>query len=184
MSEGPGLAAKVGLIHDALDRSGIPHAIGGALALAYYGEPRVTVDVDVNLFIGADGFDEVAAILAAIGVNAEADPQEVERDGQVRLWWGENPVDLFFEYDSFHRAMGEQARVVPFGDGTIPILAPEHLIVCKAAFDRTKDWLDIEQMVIAVPGLDRTAVDRWLVHVIGPDDERISRFEQLWIEYR
>jgi hypothetical protein len=184
MSGGPGLAAKVGLIHDALDRAGIPHAIGGALALAYYGEPRVTIDVDVNLFIGTDEFDEVAAILSAIGVNAEAEPQEVERDGQVRLWWGENPVDLFFEYDSFHRAMGEHTRVVPFGDGTIPILAPEHLIVCKAAFDRPKDWLDIEQMVIAVPELDRMEVDGWLVHVIGPDDERIGRFDGLWHEYR
>lgn len=184
MSAGPGLAAKVELIHDALDRSGIPHAIGGALALAYYGEPRVTVDVDINLFIGADGFGEVAGILGSIGVSTEADPQEVERDGQVRLWWGENPVDLFFEYDSFHRSMGEHTRTVPFGDGTIPILAPEHLIVCKSAFDRTKDWLDIEQMVIAVPDLDRSEIDRWLDHVIGPGDERIGRFSRLWDEYR
>jgi hypothetical protein len=180
----PGLAAKVELIHDALDRSGIPHAIGGALALAYYGEPRVTVDVDVNLFIGADEFGEVASILGSIGVNTEADPQEVERDGQVRLWWDENPIDLFFAYDSFHRSMGENARVVPFGDGTLPILAPEHLIVCKSAFDRTKDWLDIEQMVIAVPDLDRSGIDRWLDHVLGPGDERIDRFSRLWDEYR
>jgi hypothetical protein len=184
MNTEPGLAAKVERIHDALDRSGIPHAIGGALALAYYGEPRVTVDVDVNLFIGADEFDEVAAILGAIGVSAEADRQEVERDGQVRLWWGENPVDLFFEYDPFHEAMGEHARTVPFGEGSIPILAPEHLIVCKAAFDRTKDWLDIEQMVVAVPGLDRQEIERWLVHTIGSGDERIDRFAQLWEECR
>jgi len=184
MSSEPGLAGKVALIHDALDRVKIAHAIGGALALAYYGEPRVTVDVDVNLFIAVDGFPEVARILTAIGVNAEADPQQVERDGQVRLWWGDNPVDLFFKYDSFHQAMGEQTRIVPFGDGTIPILAPEHLIVCKATFDRTKDWLDIEQMVVAVPDLNQREVDKWLRHVIGPDDERIARFDRLWNEYR
>jgi hypothetical protein len=184
MSVEPGLAAKVERIHDALDRSGIPHAVGGALALAYYGEPRVTVDVDLNLFVGADEFDEVAGILGAIGVDAGAVGQEVERNGQVRLWWGENPVDLFFEYDSFHRAMGEQVRTVPFGDGTIPILAPEHLVVCKAAFDRTKDWLDIEQIVVAVSGLDRREIERWLIHLIGPGDARIARFEQLWNQYR
>jgi hypothetical protein len=80
--------------------------------------------------------------------------------------------------------MGENARVVPFGDGTLPILAPEHLIVCKSAFDRTKDWLDIEQMVIAVPDLDRSGIDRWLDHVLGPGDERIDRFSRLWDEYR
>ena len=44
---------------------------------------------------------------------------------------------------------------MPFADDTVPILAPEHLAVCKAMFDRPKDWMDIEQMLIA----DRCRID-------------------------
>lgn len=180
MSEEPSLADKVIRLHDALDRSGIPHAIGGALALAYYGEPRVTNDVDINVFVPPEEFQEIAGLLAPLGVDVDAELRQVERDGQVRLWWGTNPVDLFFEYDPFHGTMGEHSRTVPFGEATIPILAPEHLIVCKAAFDRTKDWLDIEQMVIAVPGLNRTEITFWLERIVGCDDDRFKRFEEIW----
>ncbi len=31
----------------------VPHTFGGTLALAYYAEPRATIDIDVNLFVPA-----------------------------------------------------------------------------------------------------------------------------------
>ena len=34
---------------DTLADEGIPYAVGGALALAYYAAPRATVDVDINV---------------------------------------------------------------------------------------------------------------------------------------
>ena len=49
----------------------IPHAFGGALALAYYAEPRATVDIDLNLFVPADRYAEVAAPLLRLGVLAD-----------------------------------------------------------------------------------------------------------------
>ena len=45
------LAQRVEAIDAAL--SELPHAFGGALALAYYAEPRSTIDIDVNVFIPA-----------------------------------------------------------------------------------------------------------------------------------
>jgi hypothetical protein len=36
-------------IDEALRSFGVNHAFGGALALAYYAEPRGTVDIDVNV---------------------------------------------------------------------------------------------------------------------------------------
>ncbi len=43
------LAKRVLAIDHAL--SSIPHAFGGALALAYYAEPRATIDIDLNVFV-------------------------------------------------------------------------------------------------------------------------------------
>ena len=42
----------------------IPHAIGGALALAYYAEPRATIDIDLNVFVPPERWEEVVGALA------------------------------------------------------------------------------------------------------------------------
>ena len=172
----PSLPGKVTAIHGALRSAKIPHAIGGALALAYYAEPRATIDVDVNVFVSPERWQDVVEALAALGVDAgKLDPDALRRDGQCRLWWGDNPVDLFFANAEIHEAMRKGVRRAPFAEGTIPILAPEHLAVCKAMFDRPKDWLDIEQMLVATSPLDLEEIKGWLERMVGKDDPRMGR---------
>ncbi|HEY5286942.1 MAG TPA: nucleotidyl transferase AbiEii/AbiGii toxin family protein [Solirubrobacteraceae bacterium] len=176
MSE-PSLPEKVLAIDRRLTRAKVAHAFGGALALAYYAEPRATIDIDINLFVPASSYPEIERELAAIGVGDGADPALVERDGQCRLRWADTPVDLFFAYDELHDAMRSAVRRQPFGESMIPVLAPEHLLVCKAIFNRPKDWLDIEQMLLCVEELDTDAVRAWLARIVGADDPRAERFE-------
>lgn len=93
--------------------------------------------------------------------------------------WGRTPVDLFFAYEEIHEAMRRAVRSVPFGADRIPILAPEHLAVCKAFFDRPKDWIDLEQMLVAAPELDVAEVVGWLERMLGAADPRCGRFAAL-----
>lgn len=169
------LAERVLLLDAALAQ--FPHAFGGALALAYYAEPRATMDIDLNLFVPSAAFDDVAAVLVAIGVKA-SDAEigvRARRDGQVRVWWEETPLDLFFAYDAFHLAAAGAVRRVDFGAGDIPILAVEHLIVCKVVFDRPKDWVDIDAVVVDGTDVDVAEVLRWVGRVVGDDDPRYDR---------
>ena len=175
----PPLAEKVIALHRRLEAARIPHAIGGALALAYYAEPRATVDVDINVFVSTDRWPDVSAALAEIGVDVSADASALERDGQVRLWWGRNAVDLFFSYDEFHEEMPRKSLRVPFGDTTVQVLSPEHLAVCKAMFDRTKDWLDIEQILVATEPIDLEEIEAQLTRMIGPSDPRIAKLMEI-----
>jgi len=176
----PSLPEKVLVIHEALGDAKIPHALGGALALAYYADPRATIDIDLNVFVPTERWRDVIDAVGALGVDSsKLDPVALERDGQCRLWWGNNAIDLFFAYDRIHDEMRKQARRVPFAGTKIPILAPEHLAVCKAMFDRRKDWLDIEQMLIAGDELDVAEIERWLALMAGEDDRRIRRFREL-----
>jgi nucleotidyltransferase AbiEii toxin of type IV toxin-antitoxin system len=178
--EEPSLPDKVIAIHEALQAAKIPHAVGGALALAYYATPRATIDIDLNVFVPSESWQDVIETLEPLGVaTAELDSVALERDGQCRLWWGDNPIDLFFSYDPIHAEMRKEARRVPFGEITLPILAPEHLAVCKAMFDRRKDWLDIEQMLLADDGLDASAVEEWLERMVGKRDPRMKRLAEL-----
>jgi hypothetical protein len=176
----PSLPDKVISIDARLVAAKIPHAFGGALALAYYAEPRATIDIDVNVFVSPDRWSAVSDALSPLGAGmAEVDLAALEREGQCRVWWGRTPLDLFFSYGEIHDAMASETRRVPFGDATVPILGPEHLAVCKAMFDRPKDWLDIEQMLLAADGLDVAEIEQWLTRMVGEKDSRLERFEEL-----
>jgi hypothetical protein len=176
----PSLPEKVIAVHEALRMAKVPHAIGGALALAYYAEPRATIDIDLNLFVHAERWEEVFDTLGPLGIDTSGtDTEALLRDGQCRLWWGENPVDLFFAYDPIHEEMRKAARRYPFADETLPFLSPVHLAVCKAMFDRPKDWLDIEQMLIANDDLELTDIEKWVVRMVGRDDLRLQRLQEL-----
>jgi hypothetical protein len=178
MSE-PSLPEKIVAIHDQLERAGMAHAFGGALALAYYAEPRATDDIDINIFLAPAACAAVGEALAPLGVHGDLDPAQVERDGQCRLWWGRTPLDLFFAYDAIHEAMQRDARVAPFGGDRLPILAPEHLLVCKIIFDRPKDWLDLEQVLVCVEDLDTQEIRTWLARIVGVEDPRVQRFDRV-----
>ena len=176
----PSLPEKVVAVHEALSEAKIPHAIGGALALAYYAEPRATIDIDVNVFVPPDRWKDVVGALAPIGVDAGGlDTAVLLRDGQCRLWWDQNPIDLFFSSVPMHERMPKQARRLPFGEATLPFVAPEHLAVFKAIFDRPKDWIDIEQMILATDELDIAEVERWLEQMIGAADPRLRHLREL-----
>lgn len=175
----PSLSEKVLLIEATMQSARIPHAFGGAIALAYYATPRATIDIDVNVFVESERADEVLSALARLGAEAPTDSERVRlnRDGQARIRWGATPVDLFFSYDAFHDACMERRRAFPFGEGeTIHVLAAEDLVVFKAIFDRDKDWRDITELFFAVGDeLDADWIERWLERIVGREDERYRR---------
>jgi hypothetical protein len=152
---------KVQALHHGLEKGGVPHAFGGALALAYYTKPRETVDIDVNVFVPTDCWSEVREALAPLGIEVEVDEGELEREGQVKLEWNENPVHLFFSCDRLHKEMERRVRIVPFAGGTIPLVAPEHLVIRKTILNRRKDRRDIEQILASTP-IDMDEVEDWV----------------------
>ena len=173
------LAERVVALHRALARRGIPHAFGGAVALAYCTlDPRGTSDIDLNLFVPAA---DAATGLAALPDEVERPPgteDVIARDGQVRLWWDETPLDLFFNYAPVHDEAARHRRTVPFADTRIPVLGPVELAVFKVMFARTRDWADIEAMAER-EALDFGAVRAGLRRLPGPrDPTRLNAIER------
>ena len=173
------LPERIVAIHRSLSKAGIPHAFGGAIALAYATlDPRGTSDVDVNIFAPASAPERALAALPD-GIEQPAGTAEVvAREGQVRLWWEETPIDLFFDYVPLHDEAARHRRTVPFEDEQIPILGPVELAVFKAMFDRTRDWADLEAMLDAGT-LDMPAVRSAVVSLVEPDDHRLARLDSL-----
>lgn len=184
---GPSLSEKVLRLEAGFRQRRLPHAFGGALALAYYATPRATVDIDVNVFVAVARAGEVLDLLETLGgVPLRADQRrQLQRDEQTRVDWGATPVDLFFSYDALHESCLERRQRVPFGEGeSIHVLAAEDLLVFKALFDRDKDWRDIEELVYAMAeALDAAYAKHWLERIAGREDARYRRLGELLERY-
>ena len=173
------LLAKLVALHKTLVAADLPHAFGGALALAWCTEAaRATIDIDVNLFVDAELADEVfGALPSAVGTPAKA-LAELKRDTQIRLWWDTTPVDIFLNSTPFHEEVSQRVRWETLAGCHLPFLCCNDLAVFKAFFNRTKDWADIEEMHSAGT-LDRRFVISVLSEYLGADDERVAQLQAL-----
>ena len=172
-------------VHRLLEAAGVPHAIGGALALAYHvGEARATRDIDLN--VGADP-DHAAALFALLPGDVPWDAGDVEMvrtTGQVRLWWphpdGQPPIplDLFFPQSPLHVLVNQRSERVAMLADVVPILCATDLMVFKMLFDRRKDWADIEEL-LRFGKVDVAEARRWLTDVVGPDDPRQQKLDDV-----
>ncbi len=173
------LVERIAALHRALDAAGVPHAFGGALALAWCTErARGTIDIDVNIFVA---HEQAATVLGALPSQVritKANRADIARDGQTRLWWDTTPVDVFFNTTEFHDAAARRAHRQHFAGTRMPFLSCRDLAVFKAFFNRTKDWADLEEM-LAARVLDVDTVLGTLVRYLGGDDERVARLRAL-----
>jgi len=175
-----GLADKIVELHLKLDTADLTHAFGGAIALAYCtGEPRATIDIDVNVFVGTDHIDDLAAALEPEIVLAGPDAERLVRDGQTRLWWDTTPVDVFLSNHPFHDEAETRVRTVPFaGVADLPVLDCADLAVFKAFFARPKDVLDVATMA-AANTVDVDHLRAQVAHLMGSHEERMAFFAKV-----
>ncbi len=174
-----GLPDKIIAIHRALERAGIAHGFGGALALAWCTErARGTIDIDLNIFAEVDRAADALAALPSGVAWSDVDREAIEQEGQVRVWWDTTPVDIFMNTTEFHTQAARRAQWHDFGGVELPFLSCADVGVFKAFFNRTKDWADLEEMQ-AAGTLDLDRVVGVLVRYLGPDDARVERVRQL-----
>lgn len=173
------LAKRLLAIDAAFAAGGIRHAFGGAIALAYCtGEPRATIDLDINVFLPTEQANTALAALPPEVTVTERNRSDLARVGQTRAWWEDTPIDLFLNTHTFHDLAAARVRSVPFVGHSVPVLDCTTLAVFKVFFDRTKDWADLEAMSDAGQ-LDVTAVSALVASLLGPDDDRLARLAAL-----
>jgi hypothetical protein len=170
---------KILVIGAALEGQRLPYAFGGALALAFCTErARGTIDIDVNVFVAPDQAGRVMSSLCPPVSHSDEDPVVLERDGQIRLWWEQTPIDIFLDTTNFHLQAAQRRQIHDFGGRQIPFLGCSDLAVFKAFFNRTKDWADLEEM-IAIGALNVDQTLGVLVRYLGEDDHRLERLRSL-----
>jgi hypothetical protein len=166
------LVGLVGEMHEFLDRLEIAHAFGGALALAYYADPRGTMDIDVNIFVGFGSAESVVDAMGELQLQAETASSEWLPVAGIRLTRRSDgaTVDLFFSIDeTAYTEIRDRIQRFPFADRPdVPFLSAEDLVMFKISFNRAKDWVDIRNLVEHTPNLDINYIERQIISLRGP----------------
>ena len=181
------LDGKIVAIAAALEAASISHAFGGAIALAYYGTPRGTTDIDLNVFLDTDEAYALIKVFKTLGIK-KPDQQALDtlaEKGRLSVHWDHTPIDLFFAYDDFHFSCQKRIRRVPFSGTDIPILSPEDLIVFKVIYGRPKDFRDIREILLCMgQDLNPAYISSWLDRFIEGADRRMVNYREALEERR
>lgn len=164
------------------EAAGISYALGGALAYGIWGIPRATLDVDINLFVDDDQLVSVAEALASLGISA--DPAHLEHEsltkGMCVVRYGPYRIDLFTPSIPFSREAERTRRQIDIEGRQAYFLSAEALAVFKLLFFRPKDLVDLERLVeVQGPTLDVAYVRKELAAMMGEDDVRVRRWDEL-----
>lgn len=166
----------------AFEAHNISYAIGGALAYGLWGVPRATLDVDVNVFVEDNELDRLAHVLSTLGI--VADPKRLAGESAARgmavVHFGSYRIDLFTPSIPFAREAERTRRRVAIDGQEAYFLSAEALAVFKLLFFRAKDIVDLERL-LAVQGeaLDRDYIRSQIAAMMGDDDERVRRWDEL-----
>jgi len=133
------------------DREGIEYALCGGLAMAVYGLPRATLDID--LLIRIDALRSAKRAVEPLGFTLSAAPMEFH-EGRIRIYrlvkidpkTGEELVLDFLLVTPDTTKAWETRREVEWEGGTLKVVSPEGLILLKSFRRSGKDQDDIEHL--------------------------------------
>lgn len=167
---------------DALEKSSLDYAFGGAIALSAWAEPRATTDIDLNLWIDGDGLIPAIRSLEPAGVSVDASSArgQIESRGMFVGRIHGYRLDVFVPSIPFYAEALQRRRRLRILDRETWVLSPECLAVFKLLFFRAKDLVDLERMVmIQGAALDRSFVRRSVASMMGESDERMRAWDEI-----
>ena len=158
---------------DTLERLGIRYMVVGSLASMAYGEPRMTLDIDVVIDVSRGQLDELCAAFPAgeYYVSAEAAREALHRRGQFNVIHPEsgNKIDFMISGSGdWHREQLARRQRIPLLPDTHGYVArPEDVIIGKLLFfeegGSDKHLRDIASMFqTSGTEIDRAYIERWV----------------------
>lgn len=140
-----------------LDDLGLPNCLIGGIAVLRWGEPRLTVDADLSVFVGFGGEAKVAeAILSRLRPRIPDAVAFAARHRVVLAQVDTVAIDIALAAFPFERDLIDRATELEFRPGIrLRTCTAEDLLVLKAFANRPRDWQDIEGIVARQNMLDR-----------------------------
>lgn len=134
----------------------IPHAVVGGIAVAIYGRPRATEDVDLLIEMDEAQLESFHAYLTEHDVRLDLDAGRTAlREGRpfpAYDTWSIHWIDLRPAARPIDRISLERAVEVELAEEPVPVATPEDVILGKLHSQRNQDLLDARSIVLRKSG--------------------------------
>ncbi|MEO2036015.1 MAG: nucleotidyl transferase AbiEii/AbiGii toxin family protein [Planctomycetaceae bacterium] len=141
---------------------GYPFCVIGGLALQRWGEPRMTVDIDVTVL---SGFGNESVVVEQLLQNFSARIEDVvnfAQQNRIALLKTEEGIGLDVSLGALpfeERVMERSSDWIIPEYGTIRTCSAEDLVILKTFAARPQDWIDVQSVVMRHAGtLDRELI--------------------------
>jgi hypothetical protein len=175
-------AFVAGQLAEQLESRGQEYALGGAIALGYWGPPRGTVDVDLTIYLPPHQPSDCVLLLQDMGCDFAATEaiHSLRDHGFCRVSYAGMPVDVFLPIVPFYDSARARRKRVELAGRLVMTWDAESLTVFKMMFFRRKDLADVEA-ILRTQGaqLDRAWVRAQLAEIYGSRDPRLSAWDDL-----
>lgn len=166
---------------DLVQALGEQHFFYGALAVAAWGDPRNTRDVDGVIVAAADCADRLLAQAATSGFffDRERAERDLATSKFTRLYLGASHLDVFLGATPFDREACRRRKLVRILGRDVYVASPEDLVVYKIIAGRPRDISDVESVLVRQKGaLSVEYMERWIA-TIAQDLRRPELIERL-----
>jgi len=170
------------LLAELLEQAKVRYALIGGLAAGYRTESRATVDVDVLLSVPQLELPGLLERLREAGFDFDLPTvlREFGQDHMTVLWYHGIKIDWLKPVLPVYQHILDRATPEKLLGRPVRVASAEGLILMKLLAARTRDWVDIENLVA---GYGDHLDDAWIQaewHSLAEaDDPRMKRFLEL-----
>ena len=133
----------------AFDAAHIEYGLVGALALAVWGSPRATQDID--LLVRADALVRAKEVARTLGFSLDALPQQFQDGMELHRVTKIDPsgthltLDLILVNAQLEDVWSSR-QTVPFGETALRVISRDALIAMKLTAGRPQDLADVRRL--------------------------------------
>jgi predicted nucleotidyltransferase len=149
-----------------LSRHKIPYMIIGGQAVLYYGEPRLTKDIDITLGITISEIERILKVIKGMGLSIRTmNPAAFARKTMVIPSYEKESgigIDFILSYTPYEEQAIKRAKKVYLGKTSVCIATLEDVVVHKFFAGRPRDIEDIKSILLKNPRYDKKYIITWL----------------------
>ena len=149
-----------------LNHSKIPYMLVGGQAVLYYGEPRLTKDIDITLGITVEEITQVLKIIKSLKLRIiTKQPLAFARRTMILPVQERSTgirIDFIFSFSPYERLAIMNAKTMKIGGVAVKIASLEDLVVHKIIAGRARDIDDVKSILLKNRKYNKPYIVRWL----------------------
>jgi len=138
----------------------------GGQAVLYYGEPRLTKDIDITLGITVEEITQVLKIIKSLKLRIiTKQPLAFARRTMILPVQEKSTgirIDFIFSFSPYERQAIRNAKTMRIGGIAVKIASLEDVVVLKIIAGRARDIDDVKSIILKNRKYNKQYIIRWL----------------------